>query len=614
MQWPSQSLRTQTLIDTPGIASLSSDTSARAGAFLAPDDAPSQADAVVYLMRHLHATDVRFLESFYDQGVARATPINTIAVLSRADEIGVGRLDALNSARRIARRYRADDKIRGLCQTVVAVAGLLAQTGRTMRQQEFAALTALAALPRTELDGMLLSVDRFVRVESGLDPDARARLIDRFGLFGVRLGATLIRQGVTDPSALAAELVRRSGLDDLRSLLTTQFAERRDLLKARSALLAVDLVLTREPRPAAAPLAAEVERILAGAHEFAELRLLATIRAGVVKLPPDALDGGGAAARRRRRRPGGPAGARPGRGARRAVSAPRWTRRAGGSDGRRARCPAARCPTSPAWSCGAAKASWPTSPADGQRLRRGSRGRRRGGRGGRADVRPFVGEDAVDHRVAEGAVLAAQVAAQHPLAAGAELGDRRLRVRVQRVGLDLDAPEAAVVEAVRQQEELGLRVDRRAPPPSAVQRGAEVDALVREVDLEQRRGAHQPAVHEPDRVDDAPRYQEPRRHQRAAVLDRHRTAVHDVAVRVHLRVAEQRVELVDRVVTQELQPHPGTDERPTVRPRAHSDTPTICRRCANSSPRLPEPSRCRIRATWCSTVFAEMNSRSPICL
>src|SRR6185437_12745766 len=97
-----------------------------------------------------------------------------------------------------------------------------------------------------------------------------------------------------------------SGLDDLRALLTTQFAERRELLKARSALLAVDLVLTRERRPAAAPLAAEVERILAGAHEFSELRLLSTIRAGAVKLPVEALteaerllggDGGSAAAR-----------------------------------------------------------------------------------------------------------------------------------------------------------------------------------------------------------------------------------------------------------------------------------------------------------------------------
>ncbi len=312
VQWPSQSLRTQTLIDTPGIASLSKDTSARAGAFLAPDDSPSQADAVIYLMRHLHATDINFLESFYDQGVARATPINTIAVLSRADEIGVGRLDALTSARRLARRYRADDKIRGLCQTVVAVAGLLAQTGRTMRQHEFTALSALAALPRADLESMLLSVDRFSRAElgssdsSGPDSDTRARLMERFGLFGVRLSTTLIRQGMNDPNTIATELVRRSGLDELRAVLSTQFSERRDLLKARSALLAVDLVLTREPRPSAAPLVAEVERILAGAHEFHELRLLSAIRAGVVKLAPDVLeeaerllggDGGSAAAR-----------------------------------------------------------------------------------------------------------------------------------------------------------------------------------------------------------------------------------------------------------------------------------------------------------------------------
>ena len=328
MQWPSQSLRTPDVDRHAGHrVAVDATPRPRRRAFLAPDDAPSQADAVVYLMRHLHATDVRFLESFHDQGVARADPgqHDRGALAGRRDRRRAAR--RAQSARRIARRYRADDKIRGLCQTVVAVAGLLAQTGRTMRQQEFAALTALAALPRTELDGMLLSVDRFAAAcESALDADARARLIDRFGLFGVRLGATLIRQGVDRPAALAAELVRRSGLDDLRSLLTTQFAERRDLLKARSALLAVDLVLTREPRPAAAPLAAEVERILAGAHEFAELRLLATIRAGVVKLPPDALDGGGAAAGRRRRRR-----RRPGWGSTRtrrppSCRRPRWTR------------------------------------------------------------------------------------------------------------------------------------------------------------------------------------------------------------------------------------------------------------------------------------------------
>jgi len=67
-------------------------------------------------------------------------------------------------------------------------------------------------------------------------------------------------------------------------VLHTQFAERRDLLKARSALLAVDSVLRDGDRRG--PLGREVERILAGAHEFAELRLLGALRSGAVRLPP----------------------------------------------------------------------------------------------------------------------------------------------------------------------------------------------------------------------------------------------------------------------------------------------------------------------------------------
>jgi hypothetical protein len=335
VDWPSQSLRTTTLIDTPGIDSLSTDVSARSHQFLAPEDAPTAADAVVYLMRHLHSGDVRFLESFQDQGVARATSVNTIAVLSRADEIGVGRLDALMSAKRIASRYRSDEKLRDLCQTVVAVAGLLAQTGRTMKQVEFAALSQLATLPREDMDGLLLSADRFARPEATelLSGETRASLLNRFGLFGVRLGVTLIRQGVNDPARLSTELVRRSGLDDLREVLDIQFTERRDLLKARSALLALDLVLYREPRPESAPLAAELERIMSGAHEFAELRLLSSLRSGAVKVPDEARveaerllggDGGAAVARL-----GLDPGAGPGEARAAAMeSLSRWRRRA----------------------------------------------------------------------------------------------------------------------------------------------------------------------------------------------------------------------------------------------------------------------------------------------
>ena len=67
-----------------------------------------------------------------DQEFAQATPVNAIAVLSRADEVGVGRLDSMSSASRIANRYKHDVKVRRLCQTVVPVAGLLAQSGSTL--------------------------------------------------------------------------------------------------------------------------------------------------------------------------------------------------------------------------------------------------------------------------------------------------------------------------------------------------------------------------------------------------------------------------------------------------------------------------------------------------
>lgn len=288
VDWPSQHLRTMTLIDTPGLQSISAEVSARTVDFLAGDEEPAEADAVIYLMRHLHSTNVRFLESFYDRGIARATPVNTIAVLSRADEIGAGRVDALMSARRIARRYGADEKLRALCQIVVPVSGLLAQAGRTMRQAEFAAFLELVRARRSDVEAALLSVDRFARYD-GLEAGVCADLLHRFGLGGVRLAVTLVRQGFDSAPKLAAELVRRSGLDELREVLTAQFTARAELLKARSALLALDVVLSRTVRPETQALVVEVERIVAGAHEFVELRMLSSLRLGSVRLPADVL-------------------------------------------------------------------------------------------------------------------------------------------------------------------------------------------------------------------------------------------------------------------------------------------------------------------------------------
>ena len=286
VDWPTKRLEAMTLIDTPGLGSLSENVSERTVAFLTPgEDRVTAADAVLYLMKHLHASDVGFLEAFHDEAVSQATPVNAIAVLSRADEVGVGRLDAMESAERIAARYRHDPKVRRLAQTVVPVAGLLAGSGATLRQVEFEAFRALADLPEVEQQAMLVSVDRFVDLPTtaGLTSLERRALLERFGLFGIRLSVDLIRRGeVVTASQLATALVERSGLNELRAVLLAEFGERRNVLKARSGLLAIETALRRCPSADDGSLAADVERISASAHEFNELRLLNSLRTGSV--------------------------------------------------------------------------------------------------------------------------------------------------------------------------------------------------------------------------------------------------------------------------------------------------------------------------------------------
>jgi predicted GTPase len=279
VDWPSRSLRDLVLIDTPAI-----------GAGTSPQDVQAtctDADAVLFLVRRPHSDDLGALRTLHGHPIASVAPVNALVVLSRADELGAGRVDAVMSARQLARRYRREPHARELCQDVVAVAGLLASAGHTLSEDEFAALAVLAQLPRTELDNHLLSTDRFAREDSSLPLEAawRTVLLERFGLFGIRLAATLIRRGTATAADLADELIRRSGVEELRESIAIHFTARADVLKARAALIGLEVLLRMEPRPGSGALAAELDRVLAGTREFAELRVLAALRTGRLTLP-----------------------------------------------------------------------------------------------------------------------------------------------------------------------------------------------------------------------------------------------------------------------------------------------------------------------------------------
>ena len=196
----------------------------------------------------------------------------------------------MEAAGRVAARYRRDPQLRRLCQTAVPVAGLLAFGSSQITEDDYRALGRLAEAPAELADELLLSTDRFAveTAAADLTVEQRRLLLARLGLYGVRVARELLQTGRAPTSeALALELRRRSGVDELRALLTTQFAARAHLLKARVALSVLDRLTRRFPLADDGAFVADLERVEADTHELAELRLLLSMRTGGVALHDD---------------------------------------------------------------------------------------------------------------------------------------------------------------------------------------------------------------------------------------------------------------------------------------------------------------------------------------
>ncbi|WP_448630092.1 dynamin family protein [Cellulomonas soli] len=243
VDWPAPALHALTLVDTPGLDSLSHAASRRSHEFLRAGAPTSAIDVVVYLLRQVRRSDVRYLEDLQRLRGPEAAA-STIAVVARADEVGAGRIDALVSADRLARRHREDPDLAALCSTALPVAGLLAETAQTLRTDEAADLCTLASLNRGVVEELLLSVDRFRRPSLAVPvgAEARAGLLDRLGMFGVRTCVALLRGNPLDASELADELTRRSGVEELRRCLDVAVERRERALSEHALTRLLDVV------------------------------------------------------------------------------------------------------------------------------------------------------------------------------------------------------------------------------------------------------------------------------------------------------------------------------------------------------------------------------------
>jgi replication fork clamp-binding protein CrfC len=291
VEWPAAELVDTTIIDTPGTSSLSRDVSQRTHRLLVPEDGVPRVDAVVFLLRTLNAADIALLKQIGELVGGSSGALGVIGVASRADEIGAGRIDAMMSAKDVAKRFTEEMDKTGICQAVVPVSGLLALTARTLRQSEFVALQKLAGIEPAQLTKAMLSVDRFVREDNSLPVDAatRAALLDRFGMFGIRISIAVMHAGVSDSVALADELLERSGLIALRDVIDQQFAQRSELLKAHTALLSLRQFVQVNPIYATPYILADIDPLLADTHAFEELRLLSLLRSRPTTLNEDEM-------------------------------------------------------------------------------------------------------------------------------------------------------------------------------------------------------------------------------------------------------------------------------------------------------------------------------------
>lgn len=289
--WPAPELLRATIVDTPGTSSLTPGVSERTLRLLVPADGIPRVDAVVFLLRSLNASDIALLSQIGQLIGGSAGPLGVVGVASRADEIGAGRLDAMLSAKDVAGRFTAEMDRTGVCQAVVPVSGLLAYTAQTLRQNEFDALKVLSSVDAADLNKAMLSVDRFVGADADLPVDvaARAHLLERFGIFGLRISTALLRAGVDDAATLAADLLERSGLTELRGVIDQQVAQRADLLKAHAALIALRRLVSEHPTAAGSRVLDAVDPLLADTHAFEELRVLSQLHSRPTTLTPDEM-------------------------------------------------------------------------------------------------------------------------------------------------------------------------------------------------------------------------------------------------------------------------------------------------------------------------------------
>jgi len=294
---PDEALKQMILIDTPGLSSVDEQRSDRTQALLAMHVATrhalAEADALVFLMSQAaREDDERALTAFADatRGVD-ASAATTIGVLSMADKVAGG--DPAK-ARELADRFAA--ALHPKVAAVVPLVALVGEAAEVLTERDAGQLEQLAALDRETRELAVSDVGLFRELATPVPADDRERLLRQLDLFGIRHCLEQIDAGRDGASALAEGLRERSGMAALRRLLAETFEARADLLKAHSALAALERLAWQQAQSGTTTvrlsLRNAVER-LRNRPEMHRINELWALEQALGKLQPEAQAGRG---------------------------------------------------------------------------------------------------------------------------------------------------------------------------------------------------------------------------------------------------------------------------------------------------------------------------------
>ena len=208
------------LIDTPGLATTTTENEEATRRAILGGEAARQADALIYVFKKVEkADDISFIEAFTEASGGFAGAAESVGVLSNADRFGTGAwgsVDPLEVAAEFARQIAA--KHADHLGAVIPIAARMGEAARTgeVRESDAAALGQLAALDDDDIQDL---EDGILDVP-GIDTAALARVVGMFRGYGLRHARTIAHGGAP---ALSRWLLERSGMTALEEALRSRY-------------------------------------------------------------------------------------------------------------------------------------------------------------------------------------------------------------------------------------------------------------------------------------------------------------------------------------------------------------------------------------------------------